>query len=63
MLTAADAVHTYILTKDGNRPFLMQQAFADDAELQIILNTDARRQPGSASSKPIWNRLNRSRPA
>ena len=41
MLTAADAVHTYILAKDGNRPFLMQQAFADNAELQIILNTDA----------------------
>jgi hypothetical protein len=41
MLTAADAVHTYILAKDGNRPFLIQQAFADNAELRIILNTDA----------------------
>jgi hypothetical protein len=37
MLTAADAVHTYILAKDGNRPFLMQQAFADDAEVMKVL--------------------------
>ena len=41
MLTAADAVHASILAKDGNRPFLMQQAFAHNAELQIVLNTDA----------------------
>jgi hypothetical protein len=52
MLTAADAVHTYILAKDGNRPFLMQQAFADDAELQIILNTDAIAFPGETKGRP-----------
>ena len=51
MLTAADAVHTYILAKDGNRPFLIQQAFADNAELQIILNTDAIAFPGETKGR------------
>jgi hypothetical protein len=41
MLTAADAARTDILAKDGNRPFLMLRAFAEDAELQIIQKTDA----------------------
>ena len=27
MLAPADAVKTYILAKDGNRPFLMSRAF------------------------------------
>lgn len=41
MFTPADAVQTYIFAKDGNRPFLIQRAFAEGAELQIVLKTDA----------------------
>jgi hypothetical protein len=44
----ADAVKTYILAKDGNRPFLMRQAFAENAELEIVLKTDAISFPSSA---------------
>ena len=43
-----DAVKTYILAKDGNRPFLMSQAFAENAELEIVVKTDAISFPGSA---------------
>jgi hypothetical protein len=32
---------TYILAKDGNRPHLLRQVFAEDAQLEIVLNTDA----------------------
>jgi hypothetical protein len=48
MPTPADAVKTYILAKDGNRPFLMRQAFAENADLEIILKTDAISFPSSA---------------
>jgi hypothetical protein len=48
MPTPADAVKTYILAKDGNRPFLMSQAFAQNAELEIVVKTDAISFPGSA---------------
>jgi hypothetical protein len=48
MPTPADALKAYILAKDGNRPFLMRQAFAEDAELEIIVKTDAISFPGSA---------------
>ena len=41
MPTPADAVRTYILAKDGNRPFLMRHAFAEDAELEMVVKTDA----------------------
>jgi hypothetical protein len=41
MLAPADAVQTYIFAKDGNRPFLISRAFAEGAELQIVLKTDA----------------------
>jgi hypothetical protein len=51
MLTAADAVRTYILAKDGNRPFLMQRAFAEDAELRIVLKTDAIAFPSAAKGR------------
>src|SRR5262249_31277279 len=47
MPTPADAVKTYILAKDGNRPFLMRQAFAEGAELEIIVKTDAISFPSS----------------
>ncbi len=36
MLAPADAVRIYIRAKDGNRPFLMRRAFAEDAELQMF---------------------------
>jgi hypothetical protein len=40
MLTPAEAVRTYILAKDGNRPFLMQEAFTSDAQLETVVKTD-----------------------
>ena len=48
MSTPSDAVRTYILAKDGNRPFLMRQAFVEDAELETVVKTDAISFPGSA---------------
>ncbi len=48
MSTPSEAVSTYILAKDGNRPFLMRRAFAEDAELEMVVKTDAISFPGSA---------------
>jgi hypothetical protein len=48
MSTPSDAVRTYILAKDGNRPFLMRRVFAEDAELEMVVRTDAISFPGSA---------------
>jgi hypothetical protein len=48
MSMPADVVKTYIHAKDGNRPFLMKRAFAEDAELEIIVKTDAISFPSSA---------------
>jgi hypothetical protein len=48
MPTPSDAVTTYILAKDGNRPFLMRHAFAEDAELEMVVKTDAISFPSSA---------------
>ena len=48
MLTPADAVRNYILAKDGNRPFLMRQAFAESADLEIVVKTDAISFPSKA---------------
>ena len=48
MSTPANAVQTYILAKDGNRPFLMRRAFTEDAELETVVKTDAIAFPGSA---------------
>ncbi|MCP4621368.1 MAG: hypothetical protein GY844_33620 [Bradyrhizobium sp.] len=47
MIAPADAVRTYILAKDGNRPFLMRQAFAENAELEMVVKTDAISFPGT----------------
>src|SRR5215813_5791887 len=44
----SDAITNYILAKDGNRPFLLKQAFAEDAELEMVVNTDAISFPSSA---------------
>ena len=48
MSTPSDAVSTYILAKDGNRPFLMRRVFAEDAELEMVMKTDAISFPSSA---------------
>jgi hypothetical protein len=49
MPTPAEAILTYILAKDGNRPFLMRQAFSENVELAMVVKTDAISFPGSAS--------------
>lgn len=36
-----DAIEAYIRAKDGNRPHLMDTAFAEDARLRMHLRTDA----------------------
>ena len=46
--TATDAISTYILAKDSNRPQLMKDAFAGDCELEIAVKTDAISFPSSA---------------
>jgi len=38
-----------ILTKDGNRPWLMRQAFSEDARLEMVVKTDAISFPSSAT--------------
>ena len=48
MMTPAKAVQTYILAKDGNRPFLMREAFAEDAELETVVKSDAISFPSAA---------------
>jgi hypothetical protein len=47
-IDAADAISTYILAKDGNRPQLMKLAFVDDCELEMAVRTDAISFPSSA---------------
>jgi hypothetical protein len=44
----ADAIHSYILAKDGNRPWLMRRAFAGDAHLEMVVKTDAISFPSTA---------------
>jgi hypothetical protein len=46
--TAIDAIGTYILAKDSNRPQLMKGAFAEDCELEMAVNTDVISFPSSA---------------
>jgi hypothetical protein len=48
MSSPFDAVTAYFLAKDGNRPFLMRRAFAEDVELQMVVKTDAISFPESA---------------
>ena len=40
-LTPQDRITTYILAKDGNRPHLLDAAFAPDATLAMLVKTDA----------------------
>jgi hypothetical protein len=49
MPTPAEAVTTYIFAKDGNRPFLMKQAFAENVELEMMVKTDAISFPSNAT--------------
>ncbi|MDP9156984.1 MAG: hypothetical protein M3O74_22370 [Pseudomonadota bacterium] len=39
MITLQKSIETYIRAKDGNRPHLIAQAFAADAELTMKINT------------------------
>ena len=39
MITLQKSIETYIRAKDGNRPFLIADAFSDDAELTMQVNT------------------------
>jgi len=41
MRTPADIIATYIRAKDGNRPHLMAEAFAETAVLEMIVKTGA----------------------
>ncbi len=48
MPSPREAVSTYFYAKDGNRPFLMRRAFAEDAQLEMVVNTEAISFPSSA---------------
>lgn len=48
MSSPFDAVSTYFLAKDGNRPHLMRQVFTDEAILEMVVKTDAISFPKSA---------------
>ena len=43
-----DAVTTYFHAKDGNRPFLMRRAFAEDVQLEMVVKTEAISFPSTA---------------
>ncbi len=47
-INATEAIGTYILAKDSNRPQLMKDAFAGDCELEMVVKTDAISFPSSA---------------
>ena len=47
-VNAVDAISTYILAKDRNRPQLMKDVFAGDCELEMVVRTDAISFPSSA---------------
>jgi hypothetical protein len=51
MTTPADTIRTYIRAKDENRPFLMRQAFAEDAELEMVVKTESISFPKSAKGR------------
>ena len=47
MSSPLETVATYFIAKDGNRPHLMRRVFAEDAELEMVSNTDAISFPAS----------------
>jgi hypothetical protein len=52
MSSPLEAVTTYFHAKDGSRPFLMRRAFAEDAQLEMVVKTDAISFPSTASGLP-----------
>ncbi len=48
MQSPFEAVSTYFYAKDGNRPFLMRRAFAEDVQLEMVVKTEAISFPSSA---------------
>ena len=52
MPSPLEAVTTYFHAKDGNSPFLMRRAFAEDAQLEMVVKTDAISFPSKASGLP-----------
>lgn len=44
-----ELISTYILAKDGNRPWLMTKAFAKDARLEMIVRTETISFPSAAT--------------
>ena len=41
MQTPSEAIQTYLRAKDENRPHLMKRVFAETAELEMTVETDA----------------------
>jgi hypothetical protein len=52
MPSPLEAIATYFHAKDGNRPFLMRRAFAEDARLEMVVKTEAISFPSTASGLP-----------
>jgi len=46
-----EAIENYILAKDGNRPFLLEHAFTDNAALKVITQTDAIKFPTTLTGR------------
>ena len=51
MTQLAHCINAYIRAKDHNRPYLMAQAFEDDAELAMIVETDQISFPAEAHGR------------
>ena len=49
MADISTPISAYIYAKDGNRPWLMPQAFAKDANLEMVVQTDAISFPSAAT--------------
>ena len=49
MPSPCEAVSTYFHAKDGNRPFLMRRAFAENVQLEMVVKTEAISFPSSAN--------------
>jgi hypothetical protein len=56
-INASDAISTYILAKDGNRPQLMKDAFAADCQLEMAVKTDAISFPSAAKGMEEMTRV------
>jgi len=51
MVDKAKAIEDYILSKDGNRPFLLSTAFVEDATLKMNVQTESISFPSSLSGR------------